>query len=157
LTGLVPTVAELPFIDEHETSAEATVDDVWAALLASWGDGPTGVAVRAVARVLGCADPAASGPRPLSEGSTVPGFRVASSIPGRELVLEGRHHFSTYALIFRLDAAAGRTRLRAESRGTFPGAHGRLYRLLVIGSRGHVVAVRRMLAGIRRRAEHGAR
>jgi hypothetical protein len=31
----------------------------------------------------------------------------------------------------------------------FPGPHGRAYRAAVVGSRGHVLAVRRMLAAIR--------
>ena len=40
-----------------------------------------------------------------------------------------------------------------ESRAAFPGPQGRLYRLAVVGSGGHVVAVRRMLTGIRRAAD----
>ena len=35
----------------------------------------------------------------------------------------------------------------------FPGPHGRAYRLLVLGSRAHVLAVRRLLARVKRRAE----
>jgi hypothetical protein len=43
--------------------------------------------------------------------------------------------------------------LRAESRATFPGLAGAAYRLLVVRSGGHVVAVRRLLSAVRRRAE----
>ena len=61
---------------------------------------------------------------------------------------------STYALIFRVEpASSGQTRLHAQTRAAFPGVHGTVYRLLVIGTRGHVVAVRRMLASVRRRSE----
>ena len=88
--------------------------------------------------------------------STVPGFAISAA--GRhEVVLEGRHHFSAYALVFLLDPdAGGQTRLRAETRASFPGPTGGLYRVLVIGSRGHVLDTRRLLAAVRRRAEAGA-
>lgn len=91
---------------------------------------------------------------PLAEGSVFAGFRVVTAVPGRELVLQGSHRYSTYALVFRLDELApGRSRLRAETRAVFPGPAGGLYRLLVIGTGGHAVGVRRLLSGIRRRAE----
>jgi hypothetical protein len=106
------------------------------------------------ARAVGCADREASGPRPLAEGSTTPGFHVVTIVPGAELVLEGRHRFSRYAMIFRLEQVdPGRSRLRLESRADFPGTTGRIYRLLVVGSGGHVVAVRRMLSSIAHRTE----
>jgi hypothetical protein len=105
-------------------------------------------------RVLGCTDTAASGPRPMEEGSTVPGFHVVAADAPSELWLAGRHHFSDYALIFRLaEPSEGRTRLRAESRAVFPGFRGALYRMLLMGTGGHVLATRRMLAAVTRRAE----
>jgi hypothetical protein len=144
-------IAALPYVDEHATVISADADTVWRALgevLDRSLPGP------GYARLVGCAVRTASGPRPLAEGSTVPGFRVASADRGRELVLTGRHHFSTYALVFRLDGAgAGRTRLRAETRARFPGPGGGLYRLLVIASGGHAVLTGRLLSAIRRRAE----
>ncbi len=33
----------------------------------------------------------------------MPGFRVAAARPAEELALAGRHRFSDYALVFRLD------------------------------------------------------
>jgi hypothetical protein len=73
------------------------------------------------------------------------------------LVMEGRHRFSSYALIFRLEqVSAGRSRLRAESRAALPGLAGGVYRLLVIGTGGHVVVVRRLLSVIKRRSERCA-
>jgi hypothetical protein len=70
------------------------------------------------------------------------------------LALEGRHRFSRYALTFRIDDLGdGASRLRAETRAEFPGARGSVYRALVIGTRGHTLATRRMLNSVGRRAE----
>lgn len=144
----------LPHLDEHETSICASVEQVWPALLESLDRAFCRPGAASYARLVGAADVAEAGPRPLAEGSTVPGFHVTVAAPPGELVLEGSHRFSTYALVFRLEQVApGRTRLRAESRASFPGPHGRLYRALVIGTRGHVLGVRGLLAGVRRRAE----
>jgi hypothetical protein len=105
-------------------------------------------------RLLRSADRAASGPRPLAAGSTLPGFHVDAAERPRELALAGEHRFSTYALTFRLDGRNdGRTRLRAETRAAFPGPKGSAYRALVIGTRAHVVVTRRLLGAIKRRAE----
>lgn len=84
----------------------------------------------------------------------MPGFHVVTALPPTKLVLAGRHRFSSYALTFRIDElAAGRSRLRAESRAAFPGLTGTVYRMLVIGTGGHVVGMRRLLSGIKRAAE----
>jgi hypothetical protein len=153
----MPT-SQLPYLDEHTTTVEAGVDDVWLALIETLDQTFSGTLATGFARTLRCADPAASGPRPLAEGSTISGFRVAAATPGAELVLEGRHRFSTYALSFRLEQVnAGRSLLRAESRAAFPGLAGGVYRLLVIGTRGHVVATRRLLSAMASRAESRAR
>lgn len=90
---------------------------------------------------------------PLLAGSTLPGFTVIRAEPGKELVLAGHHRFSYYALIFRLTASEHRTTLSAETRAEFPGISGRVYRGLVIGTRGHVLVVRALLRATRRRAE----
>ena len=145
---------EPPFLDEHTIEIAAGVDDVWRAVLDALDGAFSGSGGSGVARALGCADPSASGPRPLTEGSTIPGFRVVVAEPERELVLAGRHRYSTYTLTFRLETTGpDGTHLRAESRAAFPGLLGGVYRLLVVGTRGHVAAVRRLLSGIRRQAE----
>ena len=146
-------VQDLPHVDEHAVVIAAGVDDVWTAVTDL-----DGVFSRPraefYARAVGCADDRASGPRPLAEGSTMPGFHVVTSVPGSELVLAGRHRFSSYALTFRIDELTeGRTRLRAETRAVFPGLAGRAYRALVIATGGHVIVMRRLLAGIKRAAE----
>jgi len=128
-------IASLPYIDEHATVIAAGADDVWRGLGEALDRAFSSPRTVAYARLVGSADRTASGPRPLAEGSTFPGFRVAAAVPQRELVLEGRHRFSSYAFIFRLEEVGpGRSRLRAESRGTFPGLVGRCYQGLVIGT-----------------------
>ena len=149
--------AALPHLDEHAVDVDAGRDAVWSALLTVLDRSFDGAVASAYARAVGCPDRTASGPRPLDVGSTVPGFRVTAARPGQELVLAGRHRFSTYALVFRLeDAGPGRPRLRAESRAVFPGPAGAAYRLLVLRTGAHVLGVRRLLEGVRRRAEAGS-
>lgn len=147
-------ISSLPHVDEHTQIVAADAHAVWQSvgevLDRSFSEGR----LAGYARLVGCPDRTAAGPRPLAEGSAFPGFHVLSADPDRELVLVGRHHFSTYALVFRLEeAGGGRTRLRAETRARFPGPGGALYRLLVISSGAHALFTGRLLAGIRRRAE----
>lgn len=145
---------ELPWVDEHATELDATAAAVWPALLRTVEKMTAGRAAPRYARAVGCADTEAGGPRPLEVGSTVPGFHVAELAPQRLLVLRGSHHFSAYALAFRLEPLGGvRTRLVAETRAAFPGARGRAYRALVIGTRLHALAVRRVQRGVARRVE----
>ncbi|MFI6421462.1 hypothetical protein ACIBG6_29160 [Streptomyces sp. NPDC050842] len=140
-------MSTLPYVDEHTVIVEAGAAEAWRRMrdgversLSQRGLGAYARLVRAEPRV-------ASGPRPVVEGAAYPGFRVVRVVPGRELALEGRHRFSAYSLVFRIEELTdGRARLRAESRAAFPGVAGRLYRLLVIGSGGHAFGMRRMLA-----------
>jgi hypothetical protein len=144
----------LPALDEHAVEIGAPPAVVWPALLAVVERTFSSPGAATYARVVGCKPVAAGGPRPLDRGSAVPGFRVTTAAPAAELRLEGRHRFSAYALIFRLDdLGAGRSRLRAESRADFPGVAGRLYRTVLLRSGGHVAGVRRLLAGVTRRSE----
>jgi hypothetical protein len=147
-------IAQLPYLDEHATTIAASADDVWSALIDTLDRGFSGTGAAVYARAVGCVDHSASGPRPLAERSTIPGFHVTVAVAGAELALEGRHRFSTYALIFHLEQIEpDRSILRAESRADFPGISGGAYRLLVVGTRGHVVAVRHLLSTIKRRSE----
>lgn len=73
------------------------------------------------------------------------------------LALEGQHRYSRYGLIFSLEPTKDeRTLLRAETRADFPGLTGSVYRTLVIGTRGHVVVVGRLLRAVKKRAERDA-
>ena len=70
----------------------------------------------------------------------------------------GRHRFARYELTFRVDPLDdGTCRVRARTSASFPGLRGRAYRALVIGTRGHVLVVRRMLGATRHRAERTPR
>jgi len=145
---------ELPYLDEHTTAVAADVDAVWSVLIETVEQGFSRPSATRYARIVGCTDQAVSGPRPLAEGSTMPGFRVTLAIPESGLRLEGGHRFSSYAFIFRLEPIGpNQSLLRAESRADFPGLAGGVYRLLVVGTGGHAIAVRRFLAGIKRRVE----
>lgn len=129
-------------LDEHTLEVAASRDRVWQ-VLREYVDGlglpATGLAGR-VAR-------AAWAPHPGS------GFGVAEEEPGQRVVLEGRHRFSRYRLVFSVDEGAdGSTRLTAASYADFPGLHRKAYRALVVGTGFHVLAVRRMLRSIAARA-----
>ncbi len=144
--------ATLPYIDEHGVVVDANLDTTWSACQrvvdgSFRSVGPT-------ARLLGCEDTIASGPRPLVTGSTLPGFHVEIATPGQTLALVGRHRFSDYALIFHLDGTSdGVTMVRAETRARFPGLKGSVYKTLVIRTRGHVLVTRRLLKAMKQRAE----
>ena len=171
-TNGAAAIAALPYVDEHATEVGAGAGETWAALLVAVERSFAGRATPAIARALGCEDAAAAGPRPLAVGSAIPGFHVVAARPPAdgaasgagapvgapaELALAGRHRFSRYALIFRVDPlAADRSRVRAETRARFPGLEGATYRALVIGTRGHVLLTRRILAVVKRRAERSA-
>lgn len=143
----------LPLVDEHGVEVAASPEAVWESLCRVAEGSFSSPAAARFARWVGCESTAAGGPRPLAEGSVIPGFVVARAEPGSELALVGRHRYSDYALVFRISAEDGTTRLRAETRARFPGAGGRLYRAAVIGTRGHVLVTMRILGAVKRRAE----
>jgi hypothetical protein len=147
-------IEDLPWIDEHASEIDAPASVVWPALLRTVERMTAGGAAPRYARLVGCADTEPGGPRPLEVGSTFPGFHVAEMAPQASLTLAGSHHFSDYALVFRLEPLNGRrTRILAETRAEFPGLKGRAYRAAVIGTRMHVLVVRRVMRGVARRAE----
>ena len=143
----------LPPIDEHGTLVLAPVSRVWSALLEVVPGSFSRPASERLARALGCSQTTAEGEIDRI-GSTIPGFVVARVIEPAVLALEGEHRFARYGLIFRLEPTTDENSLlRAETRAEFPGLKGRIYKALVIGTRGHVLAVNRILRAIRRRAE----
>lgn len=149
----MPGAEDLPYVDEHSVEVAASAGETWEAVLRTADGSLASRRAETGARLLGCEDTEAGGPRPLAVGSTIPGFHVEVADPARELALVGRHRFSRYALTFRLDPVDGGTRVRAETRAEFPGLRGRAYRAMVIGSRMHVLATRRLLGAVKRRAE----
>jgi hypothetical protein len=147
---------DLPHVDEHEVDVDAAPADAWSALTAVLHDTFATPAARAVAVALGCEPSAVSAWDRPDVGSTVPGFRVVAAEPPSLLVVSGRHRFSRYGIVFRLEPAGSGARVRAETRAAFPGPAGALYRRAVIGTGGHAVATTHLLRGAARAAERRA-
>jgi hypothetical protein len=132
-------VEQPPYVDEHEVVVRAPRDRVWLALTSYVGGVLATGRSSVVTRLLG-AVPAS-------------GFGESSRLEGESLELTGRHRFSRYRLVFSIHDAGDATALRATTYAAFPGVRGRAYRALVIGTRLHVLATRRMLDAVRRRSE----
>ena len=127
----------LPFIDEHALRVAAPRARVWAALERAVESSLHRAGRHPLARVLGTDPPA--------------GFAVADRVPAERLALAGRHRFARYRLTFLLaDAPGESTELRAQTHAAFPGAHGRAYRALVLGTRAHLLVTKRILRAIER-------
>ncbi len=144
---------DLPPVDEHAVVVGARPQAVWEAVLRALRDTFATAPARTVARLLRCDPASTTGWDHPAAGSTVPGFRVLTAEPPGLLVVAGRHRFSRYGIVVRIDPAEGGTRCRAETRAAFPGVPGALYRAAVVGTGGHVVTVRRLLRRIARTAE----
>jgi hypothetical protein len=148
----------LPLLDSHSVVVPEGDAAAWRGIVRLVSFRMSSPAAARYARLVGCVPAVAGGPRPVDVGSTVPGFEVTTFEPGHELVVGGRHHFARYELVFRVSAAVNTSTdgasatVAAETRAEFPGRLGRLYRLLVIGTRFHVIAVRRMLRSVAREA-----
>ncbi len=146
--------ADLPFIDVLDTTVEASAPAVYEALARHLVRSLGTAGARVACGILGCAHRGASLTSPPVEGQEVSGFVVAEARAPHRLVLEGRHRFASYRLSFTIDPLPpNRARLSARTEALFPGIKGALYRALVIGSGGHEIVARRMLAAVRARAE----
>jgi hypothetical protein len=146
-------IESLPFVDEHYVEIAASAEQVWDALISVMSGVTEGRSGEPLARALGCAQTEAEG-EPGEIGSTIPGFVVTRSIRPAVLALMGQHRFSRYALIFSIvEKPSGLVLLGAQTRAEFPGRRGRVYRGLVIGTRGHVLVTTRILRAVRKRAE----
>lgn len=142
----------LPFIDTHSVRLKAPPSQVWPALVAMLrGLGQNHP--DPLTRLLGLRPARINGEwhETAVEGDSIPGFRATEVRPCERLVLEGGHRFSRYALVFALREDGGGSILEAETWAEFPGLSGALYRAAVIGTRGHRLAVRRMLGLVARR------
>jgi hypothetical protein len=147
---------KLPPIDEHAIDVDAPAEATWAALFPTLEKSFNGRFAKRYATRVGasavCADGDLHHP-----GGTLPGFCVTRAIAPVMLALAGEHRFAKYAVVFRIDLLPGqRSRVKLETRAQFLGRRGRLYKAGVIGTRGHVLIVNRMLRTIKRRAERSA-
>ena len=146
-------VERLPEIDDHARLVAAPPDRTWDALVAVLA-GPVAALPRPLTWAWDLEPRARTGWDEPAPGSTIPGFVVAESAPPRLLTLRGRHRFSRYEIRFILEPAApGAVELHARTAAAFPGLPGKTYRALVIGSGGHALVVRRLLARVAERAE----
>lgn len=128
----------LPVMDEHSVIVASPREAVWQSVV-QYGRGLTLSRHRLLGAVLG-AEPRS-------------GFEISHQIEGERLELSGRHRFARYRLVFSLSEQRNHAlKLSATSYAAFPGARGRLYRALLLGSGGHVLAVRHMLRAISRHA-----
>ena len=144
---------DLPPIDEHAIEVDAPAEVTWEALFPTIEHSFNGRRARRYAERVG-ANVTSAGGDLHHPGGMLPGFTVIRAIEPVMLALAGRHRFAQYAVVFRIDLLPGqRSQVRLESRADFLGRKGRLYRAGVIGTRGHVIVVNRMLRAIKRRAE----
>jgi hypothetical protein len=146
-------VEELHYIDTHTVSVDASPEQVWRALLATLR--PLGAGLPHLMISAWGLEPGVRhgdwDPDP-TVGDAIVVFGVAGVDPPRSLTLRGRHRFSRYELRFEItEGSAGRAVLHAHTSAVFPGLAGSAYRALVIGTGGHRVAVRRLLAAVARR------
>lgn len=144
----------LLYIDEHSITIEADPERTWELLIGMLARLGSGLPLP-MNRALRLQPPRRSGTwrGNAQTGDSLPGFRVAESEPSKRLELRGHHRFSTYALIFELTPGGdGETKLSAQTWAAFPGFTGRIYRAMVIGSRGHRLAVWQMLHQVAARA-----
>lgn len=146
----------LPPIDEHSIEVDAPAEASWAALFPTLEKAFNGRFSRRYAKRVGADVTCAEGDLH-HPGGRLPGFCVTRSIAPVMLALAGEHRFAKYAVVFRIDLLPGqRSCVRLETRAQFLGRRGRLYKAGVIGTRGHVLVVNRMLRAIKNRAERSA-
>jgi hypothetical protein len=148
---------ELPYIDAHSIEVQAPAGRVWDEIVEHTlrrfgaGMGPLGTYAT---RLGGC--PYVEAPPPGRDvPETIVGFRVARAEQPSLIVLTGNHRFARYSLTLRIEPVGSgyASRLTAQTKAIFPGAPGRVYKRMVIGTGGHVIVVMRMLTTIRRRVE----
>jgi hypothetical protein len=129
----------LPLVDEHTVMVAAAPGATWEAARARL-DVPLRGAAGRYARLVGVRSDRL--------------FDVERAEKPALLGLGGQHRFSRYRLTFTMrELRPGTTALTATTHAVFPGALGRLYRLLVIDSRAHAVITKGMLRRIGRTAE----
>ncbi len=144
---------DLPPIDEHYIEVEAPAEATYAALFPTLESALGSKFAHSYCERIGAVETEAHGDLH-HPGGTLPGFTVTRAIAPVMLALTGEHKYAKYAVVFRIDLLPGqRSRVRIETRAQFAPRRGTLYKAAVIGTRGHILIVNRMLRSIKRRAE----
>ena len=144
---------ELPPIDEHYIDVEAPAEATYAALFPTLESALGSKFAHSYCERIGAIETEAHGDRH-HPGGTLPGVCVTRAIAPVMLALAGEHKYAKYAVVFRIDLLPGqRSRVRLETRAQFAAGKGKLYRAAVVGTRGHILIVNRMLRSIKRRSE----
>ena len=144
---------KLPPIDEHYIDVEAPAEATYAALFPTMESALGSKFSRSYCERIGALETEAHGDLH-HPGGTLPGFTVTRAIAPVMLALAGEHKYAKYAVVFRIDLLPGqRSRVRLETRAEFAAGKGKLYKAAVLGTRGHIIIVNRMLRSIKRRAE----
>jgi len=147
---------QLPAIDEHSIEVAAPAEATFAALFPTLESALGSRFAQSYCERMDAVEKEAHGDLH-HPGGTLPGFTVTRAIAPVMLALAGKHRFAQYAVVFKIDLLPGqRSRVRLETRAQFTGRKGSFYKIGVIGTRGHVLVVRRMLRSIKRRAELSA-
>ena len=144
---------KLPPIDEHYIDVEAPAEATFAALFPTLESALGGKFAHSYCERIGAMETEAHGDLH-HPGGTLPRFTVTRAIAPVMLAMTGEHRYAKYAVVFRIDLLPGqRSRVRLETRADFCSGRGKLYKAAVLGTRGHILIVNRMLRSIKRRAE----
>ena len=147
---------KLPPIDEHYIDVEAPAEATYAALFPTMESALGTRFAHNYCERVGAMETEARGDLH-HPGGTLPGFTVTRAVAPVMLAMTGEHRFAKYGVVFRIDLLPGqRSRVRLETRAEFTPGRGKLYKAAVVGTRGHVLMVNRMLRSIKRRAERSA-
>ena len=133
------------YVDEHRRRLPVVPEQAYAAVrsYAARLAGPPGRVARVVTALLGADSPS--------------GFEITAEDPPHQVTLAGADRFSRYEMDLRVEPAEGGAVVTVATWADFPGPTGRAFRTVVVGSRGHALAVRMMLRSIARRARPAAR
>lgn len=145
-------MTDLPRLDVHGFRTAASPEKVVAALAPTLLNAFGTRRARLLAKILKCRERVPSRPFALDSGAELAGFRI-ESVDEACVVMSGEHRFARYELIFECGRMSGITSVNAETRARFLGVKGFIYKLLVVGTGAHRRVVKRILRGLKKRAE----
>ena len=138
----------------HATDVDAAPAAVWDTQIAACPGPRASGLLRAWAVAVGAEPAAANGLASHVIGAERPGLVVREVVPPATWAAAGRHRFARYQVVFRIEpTVSGASRLSAETYASFPGRGGSAWRRIVMDFGLHALAMRAVLAWLRRRAE----